>query len=106
MGTSLPLYRPLTPEEVKQIDQTGRRILERVGIRIYDSAFLDTLKKAGAQVDYDNQRVRFSGDWLDEVLSHAPSHFTLYSRDGKNDLHLGEGKVHFGNGGGHFASSI
>jgi len=102
MGTSLPYYRPLADEDVKRIDQTGRRILERVGIRINDSTFLDTLKMAGAQVDYDNQRVRFSGDWLDEVLGRAPSRFILYSRDGQNDLHLGEGKVHFGNGGGVF----
>jgi len=99
MGTSLPLYKPLTPEDVKQIDQTGRRILERIGIRINDSTCLDRLKKAGAQVDYDNQRVRFGGDWLDEVLGRAPSRFTLYSRDGQNDLHLGEGKVYFANGG-------
>jgi trimethylamine--corrinoid protein Co-methyltransferase len=102
MGTSLPFYRPLTPEDAKQIDQTGRRILERIGIKIYGSTaktFLDTLKTAGAQVDYDNQRARFSGDWLDEVLARAPSCFTLYSRDGKNDLHFGEGKVYFGNGG-------
>ncbi len=99
MGISLPYYRPLSPEDVKQIDQTGRQILERVGIRINDSAFLGRLKKAGAQVDYDNQRVRFGGDWLDEVLGHAPSRFTLYSRDGQNDLHLGEGKVYFANGG-------
>ena len=99
MGTSLPFYRPLTPGDAKQIDQTGRRILERIGIRINDSTFLDTLKAAGAQVDYDNQIVRFEGDWLDEVLGRAPSKFSLYSRDGTNDLHLGEGKVHFGNGG-------
>jgi len=102
MGTSLPLYRPLTLEDVKQIDQTGRRILEHVGIRINDSIFLDKLKKAGAQVDHNNQRVRFTGDWLDEVLSHAPSRFILYSRDGKNDLHLGEGKAYFANGGREF----
>ena len=99
MGTSLPFYRPLTPEDVKQIDQTGRRILERVGIRVHGFTFLDTLKKAGAQVDYDNQRVRFGVDWLDEVLGRALSRFTLYSRDGQNDLHLGEGKVYFANGG-------
>ena len=99
MGINLPYYRPLSSEDVKQIDQTGRRILERVGIRINDSAFLDRLKKAGAQVDYDNQRVRFGGDWLAEVLGRAPSRFTMYSRDGQNDLHLGEGKVYFANGG-------
>lgn len=99
MGMNLPYYRPLSSEDVKQIDQTGRRILERVGIRINDNAFLDRLKKAGAHVDYDNQRVRFGGDWLDEVLGRAPSRFTMYSRDGQNDLHLGEGKVYFANGG-------
>ena len=99
MGMSLPFYRTLRPEDVRRIDQTGRRILERVGIRITDNTFLDTLKTAGAQVDYDNQRVRFAGDWLDEVLRRAPSRFTLYSRDGLNDLHLGENNVYFANGG-------
>ena len=99
MGTSLPLYRPLTSEDVRRIDQNGRQILEQVGIRINDSAFLDTLKKAGAQVNYDNRRVCFEGNWLDEVLKRAPSDFILYSRDGRNDLHLGKGKVYFANGG-------
>jgi len=99
MGTGLPYYRPLPPEDVKQIDRTGRQILEHVGIRISDSTFLNTLETAGAQVDYDNQRVRFRGDWLDEVLGRAPSRFTLYSRDSQNDLNLGEGEVYFANGG-------
>jgi len=99
MGTSVPYYRPLTPENLDYIDQTGRRILADVGIRIHDGAFLDDLKKAGAQVDYDNQIVRFEGSWLDETLSRAPSSFVLYSRDGKNDIHLGKGSVYFGNGG-------
>jgi len=102
MGTSAPFFRPLTPAGVKKIDQTGRRILEQVGVRIKDSTFLDVLKSAGAQVDYENQRVRFQQEWLDEVLSRAPSRFILYSRDGKNDVHLGEGKVYFANGGGVF----
>jgi len=99
MGASLPFYQPLTPEDVKHIDKTGRRLLEHTGIRVYGNNFLKTLKKAGAKVDYENRRVRFSGDWLDELLGRTPSRFTLYSRDGKNDLLLGEGKVYFGNGG-------
>ena len=99
MGTGLPYYQPLPPENVEQIDRTGRQILEHVGIRINDSTFLNTLEIAGAQVDYANQRVRFRGDWLDEVLGRAPSRFTLYSRDSQNDLDLGAGKVYFANGG-------
>ncbi|MFC2036014.1 trimethylamine methyltransferase family protein [Chloroflexota bacterium] len=99
MGTSLPLYRVLAPRDLKKIDQTGRRILEKIGVRISDSTFLDRLKTAGAQVDYDNQRVCFKEAWLDEVLGLAPSHFTLYSRDGRNDLILGKGNAYFANGG-------
>ena len=99
MRTSLPSFQPLTLEDVKQIDRTGRRILERVGIRVNDNTFLNVMKKAGARVDYENQRVRFEQDWLDEFLRQAPSRFTLHSRDGRNDLHLGEGNVYFANGG-------
>jgi len=99
MGINLPYYKPLSPEDIKQIDQVGRRILERIGIRIHDINYLDSFKQAGAQVDYDSQRVCFTGDWLNEVIGRAPSQFTLYSRDGRNDLHLGEGTVHFANGG-------
>ncbi|MFC2041324.1 trimethylamine methyltransferase family protein, partial [Chloroflexota bacterium] len=99
MGISLPYYRPLLPGHIKQIDQTGRRILEHIGIRVFDTTFLDVFKKAGAQVDYDTQIIRFEGHWLDELLGKAPSRFTLHSRDGQNDLFLGEGKVYFANGG-------
>ncbi len=99
MGTSLPFCRPLTSEDLSRIDQTGRRILERVGMRVLGNSFLDRLRDAGARVDLESQTVRFEGEWLDEVLGRAPSSFVLYSRDGKNDLHLGQGNVYFGNGG-------
>jgi trimethylamine--corrinoid protein Co-methyltransferase len=99
MRMSLPAFKPLTPADVRGIDQTSRQILERIGIRIKDDSMLDKLKKAGAQVDQHNQRLRFKEEWLDKLLSSAPSQFTLYSRDGKNNLPLGEGEVHFANGG-------
>lgn len=99
MGISLPVFKPLTLADVRRIDQTSRQILEHIGIKIKDDAILDKLKKAGAQVNYHNQRMYFKEEWLDELLSRAPSQFTLYSRDKKNDLPLGEGKVHFANGG-------
>jgi trimethylamine--corrinoid protein Co-methyltransferase len=99
MGTSLPLYKPLTPEDVKRIDDTAHQILKEVGIRVCGDIFLDRLKTAGATVDYNNGRARFPADWLADVLSRAPSRFTLHSRDGQSDLLLGNGKVYFANGG-------
>jgi trimethylamine--corrinoid protein Co-methyltransferase len=89
----------LSAQAVTEIDRAGRRILERVGIRILDSSYLDLLSEAGAHIDYGAQRARFEGEWLDEVLSRAPQRFSLFSRDGENDLALGEGKVFFANGG-------
>ena len=74
-------------------------MLERVGVRIIGDSYLNTLKKAGAAVDFEEQRVRFPGSWLDAMVRCAPSRFTLHSRDGKNDLRLGDGYVYFANGG-------
>lgn len=98
-GTSLPFYRPLNSVDIDRIDQTARRILEHVGFKILDEFFLDLLDQAGAKVDHNGQRVRFSGEWLDRVLAEAPARFTLCSRDGRNDIHVGEGRVYFTNGG-------
>jgi trimethylamine--corrinoid protein Co-methyltransferase len=84
---------------VRQIDQAARGILERVGLTIWDESTLETLKAAGAQVDFDAQRVRFSSDLLGKLVGKAPHSFTLYSRDGGNDIHLGTGRVYFANGG-------
>jgi trimethylamine--corrinoid protein Co-methyltransferase len=99
MGTSLPLYKPLTPKDVKQIDDTAHNILEEVGIHICDGVFLDRMKSAGATIDYDKGRVYFPAGLLAEVLDLASSRFTLHSRDGQNDMPLGDGKVYFTNGG-------
>ncbi len=99
MGLNLPFLTPLNTEDLKKIDQAGRHILKKVGIKVHDAAVLDMLKEAGADIDTDKEIVRFDGAWLDERLGQAPSSFVLYSRDGNNDIHLGEGKVNFANGG-------
>jgi trimethylamine--corrinoid protein Co-methyltransferase len=99
MGTSLPFFKPLSDEDVKKIDQTARLVLEQVGIKLRNAAILERFKKLGAKVDTQDQRLWLNGELLDELLSRAPSQFTLYSRDGNNDLPVGEGKVHFANGG-------
>lgn len=99
MGMSSTLGITPPKDHVKRLDRTGRRILEQVGVRIAEPRYLDLLKKAGANVDHGEARARFSGDWLDETLSKAPSKFVLYSRDGSRDIELGSGKTHFSNGG-------
>ena len=89
----------LSPKQIKAIDQTARRILKLIGVHISDPETLDVLEAAGARVDRSKSRVCFEKKWLDRYLALAPRHFSLYSRNGNNDIHLGSGKVYFSNGG-------
>jgi len=91
--------RFLSSKQLKAIDRTARRVLKQTGVRVSDPEILGTLETAGARVDRSKSRVRFEKKWLDHYLTQAPRHFTLYSRDGNNDLHLGSGRVYFSNGG-------
>lgn len=99
MPGSLPYYSPLSSNDALMIDQAARRILDRVGVTIWDASTLEILQAAGARVDLDRQRVRFDADLLDRAVGRAPHDFKLYSCDGRNDVYLGAGIVHFANGG-------
>ncbi len=89
----------LSEADIEQIDAAGRRILETVGIRVLDEEMRRRLEKSGVEVDEPSERARFSAQWIDERLAAAPKRFTLFSRNGRNDLDIGSGRVHFGNGG-------
>jgi trimethylamine--corrinoid protein Co-methyltransferase len=96
---SLPYYSPLSSDDALRIDQAARRILERVGVAIWDTDTLEILRAAGARVDFGSQRVWFDVEMLDQTIGCAPHEFKLYSRDGRNDVYLGTGRVQFANGG-------
>ncbi|MEJ2661797.1 MAG: trimethylamine methyltransferase family protein, partial [Desulfobacteraceae bacterium] len=89
----------LTDAQIEAIDQTGRRILERIGVKIMDPDLRERLKTAGNTIDPTGDVVRINGDWLDAQLARAPSRFTLWGRQRRHDLLMGQGRVYFGNGG-------
>ncbi|RZB37291.1 MAG: trimethylamine---corrinoid protein Co-methyltransferase [Desulfobacteraceae bacterium Eth-SRB2] len=99
MEKKFPFSSLFTPEDITQIDHAGRRILERVGIKIHCKVCLSLLEKAGVKIDNNAQIARFETAWLNDILAQAPSQFVLYSRDGVNDVHMGAGHVNFSNGG-------
>ncbi len=99
VGMSYPYFKPLRAEDITAIDVKARQVLAEVGLNIDDPYYLDILKEAGARVDKEAGKVWLHGSWLDDKLDLAPPRFTLYSRDGKNDVHMGGYRVHFGNGG-------
>jgi trimethylamine--corrinoid protein Co-methyltransferase len=89
----------LTDAQIEAIDQTGRRILAQIGVRIMDPDLRQRLKAAGNTLDPTGTVMRLNPEWLDEHLGRAPSHFILCGREQRHDLFMGAGRVYFGNGG-------
>jgi len=99
-GLTGGLYKPLTDQEIETVHQKALDILEQVGIGYEDDLeALDMLIGAGCEIDRHAGRVYIPRDIVAETVAKAPQEFTLYSRDGKNDLHLGQDRVYAGTGG-------
>jgi len=95
------IYKPLSPEGIRTIHDASLTILEKTGMT-YESGLaetIDMLANAGAAVDQETKRTRFSRELILQQIAKAPSQVILYARDGKNDLDLTEDKVHLGTGG-------
>ena len=50
-GLSGGSYRPLSPEQIKQIDETTFRVLSEVGVQVNYPEARELFARAGAQVD-------------------------------------------------------
>ena len=93
-------YRPLSPQQIETIHEASLTILESIGIT-YESgleATLALLEDAGATIDNDRLRIIFPRNLVVEQVARAPEQFTLYSRDGKDDLDLKQHHVYLGTG--------
>jgi trimethylamine--corrinoid protein Co-methyltransferase len=100
-GLSGRQYRPLSERQVETIHSASLAILEETGFS-YEAGLGDTsemLERAGARVDRKISRIFFPRDLIREQVGKAPERFVLFSRDGKNDLDLGEDRVYLGTGG-------
>ncbi len=100
-GFSGGQYRPLSENQVQTIHETSLAILEKTGFtfELGLEKTLEMLEKAGARVNRDFSRVFFPRDLVMEQVGKAPERVILYSRDGQNDLDLGEDRVYMGTGG-------
>ncbi len=100
-GLTGGIYQPLSGEQIELIHDEALRLLEEVGVTYEDGQgeMLDMMVKAGANVSTGAQRIFFPRQLVTEMVARAPGEFTLYSRDGKNDLNLGKDRVHAGTGG-------
>jgi len=100
-GHSGGLYQPLSKAEVELLHDKALEVLEKIGITYEDGLedMLDLVSEAGCRIDKTRRRIYFPRDLVLKTVARAPGEFTLYSRDGQNDLHLGQDRVYCGTGG-------
>ncbi len=83
--TNLQL-KVLTAEEVSSIREKCLDFLSSKGVKVEHQQALKLLDKAGAQVDFSNQQVRFPKDIIEEALRVVPRKVTLGGHSGRKDL--------------------
>ncbi len=83
----IPLYELLPRETVEMVHDGSMRILEEVGIEFRYGPALDVWREAGAEVD--DSRVRIGRELLMDLISRAPSQFTLHARNSAQSVEIG-----------------
>lgn len=86
----------LSDDQIDAICETAFRILEEVGMDILHEDARVMLKRAGADVEPNGDRVRFDRGLITEALAKAPSEFTLKARNPAHSLRIGGNRIAFG----------
>ena len=91
-------YKPLTEAGMQRIHLAALEALEVIGFANAPPSGVAILTGAGAILG-DDGRIRFPRALVEDMLVKAARGITLYSRDGKSDLHLTGTNVHYGTAG-------
>jgi trimethylamine--corrinoid protein Co-methyltransferase len=104
MGGIVPLkgrvIEVLGRDEILQIHQAALAVLRDVGTKIQHEEALDMFRRAGAEIDEQQQVAHIPSQLVEFALNHAPRFMTLCGRDPRYDLKSSTGRVHFSSGHG------
>ena len=93
LDRGIPYLDLIDEEAIQRIHDASATILEEVGIEFRDDEALSYWRKAGA--DVQDQRVRIDRAQLMELISAAPSHYTMHARNPEHSVTLGGRKTIF-----------
>jgi trimethylamine--corrinoid protein Co-methyltransferase len=81
----------LEDEEINQINQNTRRVLEEVGVVFPSDRALRIFSEVGANVDFDKQVVKIPAHLLDKYIATSPRAYTMAGRRPDLDVKVGNG---------------
>ena len=71
----------LSIDQIESIHQTSLRILRDIGLRVESRTALKLLSDLRVEVNFDNNRVCFDPDLIEEMIIGLPSEFTIHARN-------------------------
>jgi len=92
-------FRPLeilSEEQIEEIHRGTLEVLWVTGVRIEHEGALRLFEKDGCRVDYDEMRVHFPPNLVEDYLRKVPNSWQARARDSENDLIMGGDVVYFG----------
>ncbi len=84
-----PPVEILSQEQVQTIHNASLTVLENIGVNFLLPEAKEILRKAGADVESDSDRVRFDRGLILESLKTAPSEFAIHARNPAHNLKIG-----------------
>ena len=93
-----PQFRLLSDDQLEEMFQAALRVLEEIGLDVYNEEARQILGENGANVE--DLRVRIPSYMVKRALSTAPRSFTVWARDGdaEKNIYIGAGRPHYGPG--------
>lgn len=89
----------LAPEAVSKIHEASLKVLEHTGVAVTSKIWLQHMADSGASVDFEEQRVRLTPDFVEAKIKLAPPSFLLAARDPNLDLQIGAGNMYLSTDG-------
>ncbi|MEX0956151.1 MAG: trimethylamine methyltransferase family protein [Rhizobiaceae bacterium] len=85
----------LSDDELESIHLASLRVLKEIGLEVLHDEARRLMKEHGADVREGSERVRFDPDMVLELVSHAPSEFTLHARNPEHNVRFGGNNIIF-----------
>lgn len=92
------LYRPLSDNDVHRIHGSVMEVLSTIGMADATPELIELACGRGCSLS-DRGRLLFPQSLIEDVLAAAPREFTMYSRDGRSSVSVGERRVYFATSG-------
>jgi trimethylamine--corrinoid protein Co-methyltransferase len=99
----LPIYNPLTQDEVQRIHEAALEVLAKAGLAIDHPKAQEALAAQGATVSDDRKRVYLPKATVEKLLAKAPKEFLCAARNPEHDMTMKLGNYYTRQGGGPFS---